>query len=87
MACGKKFLLAVRFVKQFQRTPCEKIVAAWGAGGKFQARADTVARLFAGRELWCLGTTQDGHPRHPLYVPGEQPFERWPPPKTDPLNR
>jgi len=66
---------------------CEKIVAAWGAGGKFQARADAVARLFAGRELWCLGTTQDGHPRHPLYVPGEQPFERWPPPKTDPLNR
>jgi hypothetical protein len=45
-----------------------------------------VTRLFAGRELWCLGTTQDGHPRHPLYVPGEQPFERWQP-LVDPLNR
>ena len=66
---------------------CEKIVAAWGAGGKFQARADAVARLFASRELWCLGTTQDGHPRHPLYVPGGQPFERWPPRTNDPLNR
>jgi hypothetical protein len=65
---------------------CEKIVAAWGAGGKFQARANAVAQLFAGRELWCLGTTQDGHPRHPLYVPGGQSFERWQPSKTNPFN-
>lgn len=56
---------------------CEKIVAAWGVCGEFQARADAVTQLFAGRELWCLGTTQDGHPRHPLYVAGRQTLVRW----------
>ena len=58
---------------------CEKIVAAWGVSGVYQARADAVVRLFAGRKLWCLGTTQDGHPRHPLYVAGKQPLVRWEP--------
>ncbi len=58
---------------------CERIVAAWGVCGEFQARADAVAQLFRGRELWCLGTTQDGHPRHPLYVAAKQPLVRWTP--------
>jgi len=58
---------------------CEKIVAAWGASGVYQERADAVVRLFAGRKLWCLGTTQAGHPRHPLYVAGSQKLVRWQP--------
>jgi hypothetical protein len=58
---------------------CERIVAAWGVSGDYQARADAVVRLFAGRELWCLGTTQAGHPRHPLYVHGEQALVRYAP--------
>ena len=56
---------------------CERIVAAWGAIGEFQSRAEAVANLFPGRELWCLGTTKDGHPRHPLYVNGRQQLVRW----------
>jgi hypothetical protein len=56
---------------------CERIVAAWGAGGDFQGRATAVAKLLSGRELWCLGTTQDGQPRHPLYVAGNAPLVRW----------
>ncbi|MDF5946760.1 DUF1643 domain-containing protein [Pseudomonas aeruginosa] len=31
------------------------------------------------RRLWCLGTTKDGHPRHPLYVPGNQALQPWAP--------
>lgn len=58
---------------------CERIVAAWGVSGAFQTRATAVAQLFTGRELWCLGTTQGGHPRHPLYVAGDQPLVRWMP--------
>jgi hypothetical protein len=61
---------------------CERIVAAWGVCGEYQARADAVAQLFAGRELWCLGATQAGHPRHPLYVAGAQPLVRWTPART-----
>ena len=58
---------------------CDQIVAAWGVSGDYQARADAVVRLFGARELWCLGTTQAGHPRHPLYVPGDQKLVRYQP--------
>ena len=58
---------------------CYQIVAAWGVSGDYQARADAVVRLFGARELWCLGTTQAGHPRHPLYVPGDQKLVRYQP--------
>ncbi|MEI7798565.1 MAG: DUF1643 domain-containing protein [Opitutaceae bacterium] len=59
---------------------CTQIVAAWGVGGEFCERGSAVARLFAGKKLWCLGSTQAGHPRHPLYVAGEQPLIHWSPP-------
>lgn len=29
-------------------------------------------------KLWCLGKTQNGHPRHPLYVKADQPLVEWP---------
>jgi hypothetical protein len=58
---------------------CEKIVAAWGAHGIHQDRALAVVRLLAKHKLWCLGTTKDGFPRHPLYVKGDQPLVRWQP--------
>jgi hypothetical protein len=58
---------------------CDRIVAAWGVSGAYQARADAVIRLFGDRELWCLGTTQAGHPRHPLYVAGDQKLVRFTP--------
>jgi hypothetical protein len=58
---------------------CDRIVAAWGVSGAYQARADAVVRLFGKRELWCLGTTQAGHPRHPLYVAGDQKLVRFKP--------
>lgn len=56
---------------------CDRIVAAWGNIGEYQDRAEAVVKLFPGRELWCLGTTKDGHPRHPLYVNGQQALVRW----------
>lgn len=52
------------------------IVCAWGAGGG--RRADEVlSGPLAGANLWCLGTTKDGSPRHPLYVRGDQPLVRF----------
>jgi hypothetical protein len=55
------------------------IVCAWGAHGA--GRGDRYAvDLFQrnGARLVCLGTTAAGHPRHPLYVKGEQPFLPYP---------
>lgn len=58
---------------------CDKVVAAWGAHGIHQDRAIAVARLLGRHPLWCLGTTKDGHPRHPLYVKGDQALVPWRP--------
>jgi hypothetical protein len=55
------------------------LVAGWGkAGGKHKARVDAVLRLLQNADLWSLGTTQEGHPLHPLYLPGDLQLERWP---------
>ena len=45
------------------------VIAAWGAHGAWEGRADYVVnQLLApwSRKLQCLGTTNEGHPRHPL---------------------
>lgn len=49
---------------------CHPVVAGWGVHGVMLNRAEKVERLLrdVGVPLWCLGTTKDGHPRHPLYL-------------------
>lgn len=56
------------------------VVAGWGEPAPDQrARAATVAaRLLARVPLHCLGTTQAGQPRHPLYLPADTPLRPWP---------
>lgn len=56
------------------------VLAAWGTHGSFMRRDETVERFAADHRvrLVCLGTTTAGHPRHPLYVKGDQPFEPYP---------
>lgn len=55
------------------------VLAAWGANGDFMGRAEMVMLSAKGRgvRMACLGTTKQGHPRHPLYVRGDQPFESY----------
>ena len=48
------------------------IVAAWGAHPLAAGRSALVLAA-AGGNVLCLGTTQAGHPRHPLYVAAGQP--------------
>ncbi|WP_426291211.1 DUF1643 domain-containing protein [Sphingomonas sp. TWP1-3-1] len=52
------------------------VLAAWGAHGGHRTRANYVRGMaqLHGAELVCLGTTAAGHPRHPLYVKGDQPL-------------
>ena len=52
------------------------ILAAWGAHGDHRSRANYVRGManMHGARLTCLGTTKQGHPRHPLYVKGDQPL-------------
>jgi len=58
------------------------VVAAWGAAspwkGALATRRQRLAdMLLSNRELWCLGTTREGHPRHPLYLPNKAELERF----------
>ena len=55
------------------------IVCAWGALAR-QDQIDGALRMFhaSGARLACLGRTQRGAPRHPLYVRADQPLERFP---------
>jgi hypothetical protein len=66
------------FLAAYSRTP---IVAAWGA----HARPERVAQLVtfvheirAMSLLSCLGTTNSGAPRHPLYLRSDAPLTSWP---------
>lgn len=53
------------------------IVVAWGANAFARKRAMQVRAILWPFDLMCLGTTRDGSPRHPLYVPYSQPLVPW----------
>lgn len=57
---------------------CGNVVCAWGTN----ARAERVRHVVeiirsAGASLLCIGTTKDGHPRHPLYARCDAPLVPW----------
>lgn len=54
-------------IRECQSMP---IVVAWGAHPLAKTRASEIRKM-AG-ELYCLGKTKDGSPRHPLYVKSTQ---------------
>lgn len=52
------------------------VVAAWGTNANPDRVAEVLA-LVPNAHWVCLGTTKAGHPRHPLYVHGQQPLIDW----------
>ncbi len=46
----------------------DRLVVGWGAYAARDARWRAVSARLAHTEMWCLGTTASGQPRHPLYV-------------------
>lgn len=50
----------------------ECIVFAWGNWGTLRSRDRAVLSLFEGcQQVYCLGLTKAGQPRHPLYLRGD----------------
>jgi hypothetical protein len=62
------------------------VVAAWGVNAHL-GRVQQVLGLVQGVDWRCLGTTRDGHPRHPLYVRGDQPLVSFAKPDSRPSDR
>jgi len=54
-----------------------QVIAAWGAHAR-PDRVRQVLRILEGKPVYCLGVTQAGAPRHPLYVRADQPFLEFP---------
>ena len=55
------------------------VICAWGVNDITQAAGGALAQAReAGAQIMCLGKTGGGHPRHPLYVKGDQPLEAYP---------
>jgi hypothetical protein len=45
----------------------DQVVCGWGAHGAYMNRGEEVAKSL-GVNLWCLGLTKHGYPKHPLYL-------------------
>lgn len=59
------------------------VVAAWGTHGAFLNRGPQVEALLrgTGTELYHLGLSKAGHPKHPLYIGYARQPEPWPAPQ------
>ena len=57
----------------------DRIICAWGSHGAHLHRGARVAEILraTGRPLWHLGLTQDGQPKHPLYISYARQPELW----------
>lgn len=55
-----------------------RVIVAWGAQGE-TSRTDEVLTIIRARgfQPMCLGTTQNGAPRHPLYVRADTRLMEW----------
>lgn len=49
-------------------TLADLIIVAWGTRGILRNRSREVLDFLTGFEVYCLGTTKKGCPRHPLYL-------------------
>jgi len=52
-------------------------IVGWGAFPMAAARAKRLVELADGKTLFCLGTTKQGWPRHPLYLKSSSKLEEW----------
>ena len=54
------------------------IICGWGANPLAKKRADKFLASNSNAELWCLGKSQSGAPKHPLYLKSEAPLIKFP---------
>jgi hypothetical protein len=57
----------------------DQVICAWGTHGAHLGRGPQMAGLLrkTGAQLWHLGLSQAGHPKHPLYICYDQQPMEW----------
>ena len=57
----------------------DRVICAWGTHGAHLNRGPAVETLLRAtdRELWHLGLSKAGHPKHPLYIGYSVQPQRW----------
>lgn len=55
------------------------VVCAWGNHGTYLSQWDTVLGWCGNSKLYCLGVTNSGQPKHPLYLPRNTPLRLFKP--------
>ncbi|AFO71682.1 hypothetical protein phiCbK_167 [Caulobacter phage phiCbK] len=68
----------LQHVFEYAMTAGADVIAAWGVHGEFKDQDYGAVQQaeITGVEVKCLGKSKDGHPRHPLYLRGDQPVVR-----------
>lgn len=58
----------------------DQVICAWGTHGAHLNRGAAVEAMMraTGKQLFTLGLTQAGHPKHPLYIGYQQQPTPWP---------
>jgi hypothetical protein len=69
---------ATDFWLKWYASESDTVLACWGGNIKGDREGKVCDVL--NRQLMCLGTTQAGNPRHPLYLPKVLTPEKWPKP-------
>lgn len=53
----------------------QAVVLAWGTKGTLMNRNSNVLKLIAAFDLYAIGLSKEGHPKHPLYIRADtKPF-------------
>lgn len=55
----------------------DRIVLAWGNHGAHLSRDQEVLSLLEGHDLYCLGLTKSGQPKHPVRLTYDTPLQRF----------
>ena len=54
-------------LSHIEKIKADLFIAGWGRHGQLNSQGEKVKQLLP--KLKCLGTNQDGSPKHPLYLP------------------
>lgn len=59
-----------------------RIILGWGNHGCWKERDQHVISLLADFDLWCIGITKSGQPKHPLYATANIELRKFERPET-----